>query len=91
MYEKGSFYKKHLDRFQNNSDRAYSIILYLNEGWKTADAGELRVYDVNNVSRDISPDGGKSIFFKSDELVHEVLPTNKTRMSVTGWLKTNKL
>jgi SM-20-related protein len=27
------------------------------------------------------------VFFKSDELLHEVLLTNERRMSVTGWLK----
>jgi SM-20-related protein len=33
---------------------------------------------------------GKSVFFKSSELVHEVLTTNKPRMSITGWLKVDK-
>ena len=32
---------------------------------------------------------GKTVFFKSSELAHEVLLTNKARMSITGWLKVN--
>ena len=31
---------------------------------------------------------GKSVFFKSNELEHEVLVTYLPRMSITGWLKT---
>ena len=29
LYETGSFYKEHLDQFQNNSNRQYSMISYL--------------------------------------------------------------
>jgi SM-20-related protein len=35
----------------------------------------------------IAPIQGKTVFFKSDELQHEVLVTNERRFSVTGWLK----
>ena len=48
IYESGSFYKKHIDQFQQN---------------------------------------GKSVFFKSNQLAHEVLHTNAPRMSITGWLR----
>ncbi|MFC3559358.1 2OG-Fe(II) oxygenase [Pedobacter jamesrossensis] len=86
MYEKGSFYKKHYDQFQNNGSRKYSMIMYLNIGWKIGDGGELCVYK-EGIPLNITPDNGKIVFFKSDELEHEVLLTNVTRMSVTGWLK----
>lgn len=88
LYEKGSFYRRHLDRFKNNGDRAYSMIMYLNMGWEEKDGGELRIYHMDK-PQDIEPLNGKSIFFKSDELEHEVLLTNKPRMSITGWLKTS--
>lgn len=86
LYEKGSFYTKHLDQFQNNSNRQYSMISYLNADWKTEDGGQLLIHQKNN-NQQISPEQGKTVFFKSDELEHEVLLTNKRRMSVTGWLK----
>ena len=86
MYEKGSFYKKHYDQFQNNSSRKYSMIMYLNVGWKPGDGGELCIYP-DGKSQSISPENGKSVFFKSDALEHEVLITNVARMSITGWLK----
>ena len=86
LYEKGSFYLKHLDQFQDNSSRAFSVICYLNENWKTEDGGELCIHQLNS-NQLISPTSGKTVFFKSDELEHEVLITNERRISVTGWLK----
>lgn len=86
MYEKGAFYQKHLDQFQNNSNRKYSMISYLNENWIEADGGQLLIHQLGN-NQQINPIQGKTVFFKSDELEHEVLVTNKRRMSVTGWLK----
>jgi SM-20-related protein len=86
MYEAGSFYKKHLDQFKNNPGRKYSMISYLNEDWQERDGGQLLIHQEGN-NREIEPRQGKTVFFKSDELVHEVLVTNQRRMSITGWLK----
>lgn len=86
LYEKGAFYRKHLDQFQDNSSRQFSLISYLNCEWEIADGGELCIYHENNIQK-ISPTNGKTIFFKSNELVHEVLTTQKQRLSITGWLK----
>jgi len=88
MYEKGSFYKKHLDQFRNNGSRQYSMIMYLNADWEEKDGGELCIHHGDNL-QNITPTNGKSVFFKSSELEHEVLLTNKSRMSITGWLKIN--
>jgi Rps23 Pro-64 3,4-dihydroxylase Tpa1-like proline 4-hydroxylase len=86
LYEKGSFYKKHKDQFQNNQNREYSLISYLNEGWLKSDGGELLIHQTGK-NQTIAPTNGKTVFFKSNELEHEVLLTNQTRMSITGWLK----
>ncbi|MGK2860807.1 MAG: 2OG-Fe(II) oxygenase [Chitinophagaceae bacterium] len=86
LYEKGSFYKKHLDQFRNNDSRKYSMIMYLNDEWEESDGGELCIHYLDKL-QNISPVNGKSVFFKSDELEHEVLMTHKPRMSITGWLK----
>lgn len=88
MYEKGSFYKRHLDQFQNNKSRAYSMIMYLNADWEAEDGGELCIYHSDHLQT-ISPMNGKCVFFKSSELEHEVLMTQEPRLSITGWLKTN--
>lgn len=86
LYEIGSFYQKHLDQFKNNTNRKYSMISYLNEDWQEKDGGELLIYQNYN-NKKINPTQGKTVFFKSNELQHEVLVTQKRRMSVTGWLK----
>lgn len=86
LYEEGSFYKKHLDQFKNNESRQYSMIMYLNADWEEKDGGQLCIHH-NGKLQNISPVNGKSVFFKSSVLEHEVLLTNKPRMSITGWLK----
>ena len=88
LYESGDFYLKHLDQFKNNSSRKYSMISYLNSNWQESDGGELLIHQLDS-NQKISPTQGKTVFFKSDELVHEVLVTQNTRISITGWLKSD--
>ncbi len=84
-YPKGSYYHKHLDQFNNRSNRLISFIIYLNENWKEGDGGELKVYrDSGDVI--VAPLYNRAILFKSGNVPHEVLMTHKGRRSVTGWL-----
>jgi SM-20-related protein len=87
LYDIGSAYGLHKDQFQNNSDRAFSMIHYLNPDWKENDGGELSIQH-DDYTQLITPTNGKSVFFNSSELPHEVLKTNQQRCSITGWLKT---
>ena len=86
IYESGSFYRKHLDQFHDDASRQFSMICYLNADWILGNGGELLIHQVGN-NFSISPNQGKTVFFKSNELVHEVLETNVQRLSITGWLK----
>ncbi len=86
VYEEGSFYKRHRDQFNNDSNRKYSMINYLNENWLEEDGGQLLIYQDEGVQK-ILPHSQTSVFFKSDEMEHEVTMANRSRMSVTGWLK----
>ena len=86
LYEAGDFYKKHLDQFKDNSIRQFSMISYLNPNWQAQDGGELQIYQTD-ANQTIAPTQGKTVFFRSNELEHEVLVTNERRLSVTGWLK----
>lgn len=85
-YEAGSFYKRHKDQFRNDAARKYSLVSYLNSDWLDTDGGHLQVYQGQG-SQQILPSSGRAVFFRSDELEHEVLPATRARMSVTGWLK----
>lgn len=86
VYGQGSAYKKHRDQFKNDNNRKFSLICYLNDDWVAADGGELLIYQ-HDKPQTISPTAQKAVFFKSDEMEHEVLLANKCRMSITGWLK----
>jgi SM-20-related protein len=86
MYEKGSFYAKHLDQFKQQSSRAFSMIHYLNEDWQQEDGGELCLH-LGDIQQRIAPISGTSVFFKSNEIAHEVLVTQVPRLSITGWLR----
>lgn len=86
VYEEGSFYRRHKDQFKNDSKRKYSLICYLNDNWTEEDGGQLVVYG-DAAAMHILPHAETAVFFKSDESEHEVTRTNRSRMSVTGWLK----
>ena len=87
VYEEGSYYKRHKDQFKNNSDRKYSLVTYLNNNWLAEDGGQLQVYQ-NDAIQQITPHAQTAVLFKSDETEHEVTKANRSRMSITGWLKT---
>ncbi len=90
-YPIGSFYKKHLDQFHAVPHRVVTVILYLNDSWSAEDGGALRMYfpleDGSEKVEDVLPLGGRLVVFLSAEIPHEVLPTKKERISITGWLR----
>ena len=84
-YPAGSFYKKHFDQFKGRSNRMITLILYLNKDWKKGDGGELKMY-LREGEKVIEPLNNRLVLFKSADIPHEVLLTNKARLSLTGWL-----
>lgn len=86
LYDTGSFYKRHRDRFSGNSGRKYSIITYLNSDWVPHDGGQLVLFHQGQEIF-IDPVGGRAVFFESDKIEHEVLAAIRPRMSIAGWLK----
>lgn len=89
-YEKGAFYKKHLDAFKENASRRLTTVLYLNDEWTEQDGGELKIYDLDdNELATVAPKGGRLVVFLSEQFPHEVLPTNKERISIAGWFRVN--
>ena len=92
LYPEGTFYKRHLDTFQNDDRRKLSIALYLNEpNWQPEYGGNLAIYiqeDDEEKTLEILPIQGRMVIFESQELEHEVKTANQNRLSITGWLKT---
>ncbi|UJH90047.1 2OG-Fe(II) oxygenase [Antarcticibacterium sp. 1MA-6-2] len=92
VYPEGTFYKRHLDTFQNDDRRKLSLVCYLNdEDWQPENGGELVIYKEENgveVPKTIYPFPGRVVIFESQLLEHEVKLVKTTRLSITDWLKT---
>ncbi|SIN83336.1 2OG-Fe(II) oxygenase [Algoriphagus halophilus] len=90
-YPIGSFYVRHMDQFQQVLYRLVTVIIYLNDSWEEEDEGTLRMYlpqeDGSEKILDVLPKGGRLVVFMSGEIPHEVMPTKKERISITGWLR----
>lgn len=85
VYPAGTFYKRHLDQFKSDDHRRLSVICYLNNNWKEENGGQLRMY-LPDQSLDVLPVAGRLVCFRSDKIEHEVLPANRERLSLTGWI-----
>uniref|UniRef100_UPI004049B4A3 2OG-Fe(II) oxygenase n=1 Tax=Flavobacterium sp. TaxID=239 RepID=UPI004049B4A3 len=91
LYPEGTFYKRHLDTFQNDDSRKLSIVCYLNdEDWLPEFGRELVIYKPEE-EISIFPLKGRMVIFESQILEHEVKPVKRERLSITGWLKTRKI
>ncbi len=84
QYPVGTFYKKHVDKHKAGSARIVSFVFYLNEDWQETDGGQLRIFDRESYA-DVLPSAGRLAIFLSEK-EHEVLPTNRVRNSITGWM-----
>lgn len=87
LYAPGAFYRAHLDRFRDDDQRTVSVVIYLNEGWLPAQGGALLLHPEGEASRDILPEAGRMVMFLSAEMLHEVLPTARERLSLAGWFR----
>lgn len=85
VYPIGTYYKRHLDQFKKDDKRKLSVICYLNKDWQESNGGQLRIY-AENTTVDVLPFAGRLVCFRSDVLEHEVLPANRERLSLTGWI-----
>src|SRR5690242_13212934 len=66
IYPRGAFYRRHRDSFRDHGARVLSWVLYLNEEWRAADGGALRIVLREGRTRDVLPVGGTLACFLSD-------------------------
>ncbi len=85
VYPVGSYYRRHLDQFKKDDHRRLSVICYLNNNWTEQNGGQLRMY-LPDHTHDILPTAGKLVCFRSERIEHEVLPADRERLSITGWM-----
>ncbi len=86
IYPPGTFYQRHLDQFNERSNRIISVVLYLNQQWQPGMGGELVIYRTNAEPVIVEPRAGTLVCFLSDQIEHEVLTTHVERFSITGWM-----
>lgn len=87
LYPPGAFYRQHVDRFRDDDRREISAVLYLNEHWGADDGGELRLFLPDQSPLDVQPLSARLVLFRSAQLLHEVLPASRERLSLTGWFR----
>ena len=79
IYQPNNFYKKHVDQFATTQDRRISCVYYLNDEWREAFGGELKLYNkTDQLLANIMPIGNRFVCFNSD-IPHEVC--------TAAWLK----
>jgi SM-20-related protein len=86
-YPPGAGYARHVDQPQGRAQRRVSLALYLNEGWTPDAGGELRIFDAAGRHRDIEPIAGRLVCFLTPGREHAVLPTQRERLSISGWFR----
>lgn len=86
FYPPGTFYQRHLDRFQNGNSRLFSVVFYLNEDWGPDDGGELVLY-LPDQELVVQPLANRLAFFDSALIEHEVRVAHRERLSITGWFR----
>lgn len=74
------------NQLKGQAQRLFTCILYLNSGWQLSDSGLLRMYLEGSI-KDIVPEMGTFLIFRSDVIYHEVLPAMRKRHSLTGWIR----
>lgn len=89
FYPPGAHYAAHLDQFSARSNRLISIVIYFNENWKIGNGGELKIFKDDDKFELIEPIARRCVIFRSDTVLHQVMPTSNDRYSLTGWLLKN--
>lgn len=89
-YGSGQKYEAHIDQSPQKSplhgERVVTWLLYLNPSWQPGDGGELCIHrDSQNIL--IEPLWGRCLLFQSQEILHSVIASNKSRWSLTGWFR----
>ncbi|MDB5773961.1 MAG: hypothetical protein JWP38_94 [Herbaspirillum sp.] len=91
FYLPGASYLKHLDRFRDDDCRTVSVVIYLNQDWLPEQGGALRLHPHGKCTEDITPLGSRLVLFLSADMLHEVLPATRNRLSLAGWFSRRQL
>jgi SM-20-related protein len=92
IYNKGGFYKTHLDQHSGTGHRLISCCIYLND---CVDGGELVIYKKGSkteVDKIVSPAKGSIVLFFSSDIQHEVkVVKHDSRYSISTWFRNDEV
>jgi SM-20-related protein len=86
-YPPGAGYSRHVDQPLGSTQRRLSLVLYLNQGWRAADGGVLRIHSTEERFIDVEPISGRLVCFLTPGREHEVLQARRERLSLSGWFR----
>lgn len=86
-YERGAFYRAHVDTFVGDPSRVISFAYFLNPGWAPDDGGYLRIHRAD-APEDVAPALDRLVLFRASDVLHEVTRvTGRVRYTLTGWFR----
>jgi hypothetical protein len=83
---KGGAFAHHYDNPGPPNKRALTCLLYLNDDWKEGDGGELELQPMFQPPVVVTPTMAKFVVFRSDRVLHRVLPATAMRLCFTVWI-----
>jgi SM-20-related protein len=87
FYAPSASYAQHRDQFRHDDSRMVSVVVYLNADWLPEHGGALRLHPEGLSMRDIAPVASRIAVFLSADMLHEVLPATRERLSLAGWFR----
>ena len=82
----GGCFPLHFDNAGPPSCRKLTCLVYLNPSWAEGDGGELELVPWLAPPVQIPPLGGRLVLFRSDLVLHRVLPSRARRFCFTIWV-----
>ena len=82
----GGCFPLHFDNVGRPNKRSLTCAVYLNPDWKNGDGGELQLFPFLEKPDNIKPLMDRLVIFRSDLLLHRVLPAFKERFCFTIWI-----
>ena len=88
QYNKGSLgcFPYHYDNTGRPSKRQLTCVVYLNPAWREGDGGELELWPFLGNAIKIPPLMDRAVLFRSDLILHRVLPSQVERYCFTIWI-----
>merc|ERR1719401_558162 len=82
----GGCFPWHYDNAGKPSRRAVTCVVYLNPDWRQGDGGEIVLCPFLEQEVSVPPLMGRAVLFRSDLVLHRVLPAAAERFCFTIWL-----